>query len=336
MATGSSQPQALPLSEVVLYTSGVGYFQRDGTVDGRGYVELRFKTDRINDLLKSLIVQDLDGGQIAAVTYESRDPITKTLKTFSVDLTSNLSLGDLLTRIRGEQIDVATPSLLRGVIVANQPGVDDQVIKQRVVDVGVKIFFEVALAAQICAPTELAGLGFGHAVGFVGTLDALFQRGDQADVKHIRQPGRDDVAAAPDEDDIAEARQFEDGFGGLADYRLRRWIGLEQVGHDVFQVRNAVLGQKLGQARREVVVFQHLFHEIAVEHRPRTGVFGRMFLKVTGQFFSHHPRAAAGLPRNRHRAPDAGFPTGLPSRLKLAADKGRAMFNANVRHNRLR
>jgi hypothetical protein len=116
-ATGSSQSQALPLSEVVLYTSGVGYFQRDGTVDGRGYVELRFKTDRINDLLKSLIVQDLDGGQIAAVTYESRDPITKTLKTFSVDLTSNLSLGDLLTRIRGEQIEVATPSPLRGVIV---------------------------------------------------------------------------------------------------------------------------------------------------------------------------------------------------------------------------
>ena len=117
MATGSSQAQALPLSEVVLYTSGVGYFQRDGAVDGRGYVELRFRTDRINDLLKSLVVQDLDGGQISAVTYESRDPITKTLKTFSVDLTSNLSLGDLLTRIRGEQIEVATPSLLRGVIL---------------------------------------------------------------------------------------------------------------------------------------------------------------------------------------------------------------------------
>ena len=117
MATGSSQSQALPLTEVVLYTSGVGYFQRDGTVDGRSHVELRFKTDRINDLLKSLVVQDLDGGQIAAVTYESRDPITKTLKTFSVDLTTNLSLGDLLTRIRGEQIEVATPSLLRGVIV---------------------------------------------------------------------------------------------------------------------------------------------------------------------------------------------------------------------------
>jgi hypothetical protein len=114
---GASSQQTLPLSEVVLYTSGVGYFQRNGSVDGRGYVELKFKEDRINDLLKSLVVQDLDGGQVSAVTYDSRDPITKTLKTFSVDLTTDLSLGALLGRIRGEQIEVATPSLLRGVIL---------------------------------------------------------------------------------------------------------------------------------------------------------------------------------------------------------------------------
>src|SRR4051794_7447139 len=71
---------ALPLSEVVLYSSGVGYFHREGQVDGSAKVDLRFKVDDINDLLKSLIVQDLDGGQVAAVTYGSRDPITKTLK----------------------------------------------------------------------------------------------------------------------------------------------------------------------------------------------------------------------------------------------------------------
>ncbi|HSB80542.1 MAG TPA: hypothetical protein VLM91_17310 [Candidatus Methylomirabilis sp.] len=114
---GASQQGALPLSEVVLYTSGVGYFQRNGVVDGRSRVELRFKTERVNDLLKSLVVQDLDGGQISAVTYDSRDPITKTLKTFSVDLTRNLSLGDLLERIRGEEIEVTTPNPLRGVIL---------------------------------------------------------------------------------------------------------------------------------------------------------------------------------------------------------------------------
>ena len=46
----------LPLSEVVLYSSGVGYFQRDGSIDGRGDVELRFKVDDVNDLLKSMVV----------------------------------------------------------------------------------------------------------------------------------------------------------------------------------------------------------------------------------------------------------------------------------------
>ena len=119
-ATTSSQPQTLPLSEVVLYTSGVGYFQRNGTVEGRSHVELRFRTDRINDLLKSLVVQDLDGGQVAAVTYDSRDPVTKTLKTFSVDLTANLSLSDLLERLRGEQIELMVPSPLTGTILGTE------------------------------------------------------------------------------------------------------------------------------------------------------------------------------------------------------------------------
>src|SRR4051794_26014746 len=87
---------ALPLSEVVLYTSGVGYFQRDGHVEANAQVELRFKTEDINDLLKSLVVQDFDGGQVSTVTYGSRDPIDKILRSFGIDLTSNPGLGDLL------------------------------------------------------------------------------------------------------------------------------------------------------------------------------------------------------------------------------------------------
>src|SRR5438876_3741148 len=111
-------PQAtLPLSEVVLYSSGVGYFQRDGSIDGHGHMELRFKVDNINDLLKSMVVQDFDGGRVAAVTYDSRDPITKTLKSFAVDLTTHPSLGALLGQIRGESIEVATPNPVRGVIL---------------------------------------------------------------------------------------------------------------------------------------------------------------------------------------------------------------------------
>jgi hypothetical protein len=109
--------QALPLSEVVLYSSGVGYFQRDGSIDGRGEVELRFKVDNVNDLLKSMVIQDFDGGQVGTVTYDSRDPVTKTLKSFAVDLTGHPGMGQLLEQIRGERIEVATPSPIAGVIV---------------------------------------------------------------------------------------------------------------------------------------------------------------------------------------------------------------------------
>jgi hypothetical protein len=117
-ATAQAAPQqVLPLSEVVLYSSGVGYFQRDGVIDGRSQVELRFKGEQVNDLLKSMVVQDFDGGRVVAVTYDSRDPVSKTLKSFAVDLTTNLSMGQLLERIRGERVEVAAPSLLRGVIL---------------------------------------------------------------------------------------------------------------------------------------------------------------------------------------------------------------------------
>ncbi len=105
-APKGAPPAALPLSEVVLYSSGVGYFQRDGQVEGSGQVDLRFKVENINDLLKSMVVQDFDGGRVSTVTYGSRDPITKTLKSFGIDLTEHPTIGDLLGQIRGERVEV--------------------------------------------------------------------------------------------------------------------------------------------------------------------------------------------------------------------------------------
>jgi hypothetical protein len=127
LATGSAQADEakLPLSEIILYSSGVGYFQRDGQVEGRAAVELRFKVEEINDLLKSMVVQDLDGGQVSTVTYGSRDPLTKTLKSFGLDLTTNPSLGQLLSQARGERVEVLHPNPLVGTIVGMERKVED-------------------------------------------------------------------------------------------------------------------------------------------------------------------------------------------------------------------
>jgi hypothetical protein len=108
---------ALPLKEVTLYSSGLGFFQRAGEVEGKATVELSFKTDDVNDLLKSMVVQDFDGGQVSTVTYSSRDPLAKTLKSFAIDLASNPGLGGLLGQLRGDEVEVLRPTPLRGTVM---------------------------------------------------------------------------------------------------------------------------------------------------------------------------------------------------------------------------
>src|SRR5437870_4539126 len=58
-ATPIFSAEELPVTRVVLFTSGVGFLQREGEVTGNASVELSFRTEQINDLLKSLVLQDL-------------------------------------------------------------------------------------------------------------------------------------------------------------------------------------------------------------------------------------------------------------------------------------
>ena len=96
----------VPVTKVVLYSSGVGYFEHAGIVQGNGSAALRFKTSQINDILKSLVLQDQDGGRVGAVSYPSQDPLAKTLRSFQVDITRNPSLADLLNQLRGARVTV--------------------------------------------------------------------------------------------------------------------------------------------------------------------------------------------------------------------------------------
>jgi hypothetical protein len=106
----------LPISQCVLFSSGVGFFQREGEVDGNVRVDLTFPVTDVNDLLKSMVLQDLGGGHVAAVSYDSHDPIDKTLKSFAVNLTSNPGYGAILDQARGEKVEVTQQQ------AANQPG----------------------------------------------------------------------------------------------------------------------------------------------------------------------------------------------------------------------
>jgi hypothetical protein len=100
------QATQLPIGQVVLFSSGVGYFQREGTVEGNARVDLSFPVQDINDLLKSMVVRDLDGGHVSTVSYDSNAPIEWTLKSFAVNLTTNPSFAQILNQARGEKVEV--------------------------------------------------------------------------------------------------------------------------------------------------------------------------------------------------------------------------------------
>jgi hypothetical protein len=132
---------SLPISQVVLFNSGVGFFQREGQVDGDAHVDLSFQVNDINDLLKSLILQDANGGKVGTVSYDSYDPVDKTLRSFALDLTSNPTVGQILNQARGERAEVvrqqsgSEPLTLSGTIVGveihDQPGKDQPVSEEQ-------------------------------------------------------------------------------------------------------------------------------------------------------------------------------------------------------------
>lgn len=101
------ETQEVPVTTVMLFSSGVGYFEHAGEIFGDGKTELRFKAAQINDILKSLVLQDMAGGKVSAVTYPSQDPVEKTLRSFQVDITGNPPLAQLLNQLRGAKVTVA-------------------------------------------------------------------------------------------------------------------------------------------------------------------------------------------------------------------------------------
>lgn len=127
---GSEQPQdngngkslkqvnPLPITQVVLFNSGVGYFHRTGQVEGDARVDLQFQSGDINDLIKSLVIDD-PKGKVLPLRYDSQEPIEKTLRSFAINLSSNPSFGQILNQARGEKVEltlVANNSGLPGVI----------------------------------------------------------------------------------------------------------------------------------------------------------------------------------------------------------------------------
>ncbi|MFN8529353.1 MAG: hypothetical protein U0670_12135 [Anaerolineae bacterium] len=96
---------ALPIRAMVLYKHGVGSFVRAGAVSGTA-AALTFKSEEINDVLKSLTVFDQSGGQVLGIHYPTPIPQHERLATSSIKLSDQVAMRELLSQLRGRHITV--------------------------------------------------------------------------------------------------------------------------------------------------------------------------------------------------------------------------------------
>ena len=133
----ASQPAStlaeLPLAKVALFSSGVAYFERRGNVSGDCVVPLPFASDEVNDALKSLIVAE--GSSSPSVSYPSRESLDRALKDFRIDLSGAPGVAELLSRLRGAEVEIDTPQTVGGRIVSveRSPTKDPGVTKDNLV-----------------------------------------------------------------------------------------------------------------------------------------------------------------------------------------------------------
>jgi hypothetical protein len=117
----------LPVRQVVLYKHGVGYFERAGELAPGESARLDFKAAEMDDVLKSLTIEEKGGGKIAGLRYDSSEPLDHKLADFPFQLGAGQPLSAVLDQLKGAQIELKFANeTVTGAIVAARlaPGDD--------------------------------------------------------------------------------------------------------------------------------------------------------------------------------------------------------------------
>lgn len=113
-AGGQVADTHVPLRHITLYSSGVGFFEHAGPVPEGGRLQLRFREEQINDILKSLQVF---GADTATVSFDTAEPLSERLSKFGIDVSGDTSLPAILKQLRGEVVTVHAPGPIQGRIM---------------------------------------------------------------------------------------------------------------------------------------------------------------------------------------------------------------------------
>jgi chaperonin cofactor prefoldin len=96
----------LPVRQVVLYKHGVGFFERSGRLGPGESARLDFTAAEMNDVLKSLTVEEKGGGKITGLRYDSMDPLSHSLEAFPFRIGNAEPLAAMLDQLKGSRIEL--------------------------------------------------------------------------------------------------------------------------------------------------------------------------------------------------------------------------------------
>jgi hypothetical protein len=108
----------LPVRTVVLYKHGVGYFERSGALGPGESARLDFKAEEMNDVLKSLTIND-QGGKVTGLRYDSSIPLEQKLNEFPFRINDGEPLSAMIDQLKGARIEMEFgPQKTAGAIVS--------------------------------------------------------------------------------------------------------------------------------------------------------------------------------------------------------------------------
>lgn len=145
----------LPITRMTLYKHGVGFFERRAAI-ATDRVELSFRVEEMNDILKSLTAIDWGGGQVLGIDYATPQSRDERLAGCSIRLSDTRSLQDLLVSLRGRRITLRLDQgeSLTGTLL----GMDDAPDREPLASALVSLLGEGTEQVQVVALARVQGV----------------------------------------------------------------------------------------------------------------------------------------------------------------------------------
>lgn len=105
-AAGILAAAELPVRQVILYKHGVAFFERSGDLAAGESAKLDFKAGDMDDVLKSLTLEESGGGKVTGVRYDSSQPLANRLADFPFKLGDKQSLAQFLDQLKGARVEL--------------------------------------------------------------------------------------------------------------------------------------------------------------------------------------------------------------------------------------